>query len=75
MMPRDEPGREAPFTVRVLSALESSQLHSESKEDYTQSKLRYRLDAGAQLSLEVEFRRQIQVGVALRKPSALIYTC
>lgn len=61
-MPRDEVGTQGPFTVTVGPVLDGSLLHSESKEQEQtmQSRHRYRLDPGAHLSVEVEFRRQTQ---------------
>lgn len=62
-MPRDEARTEGPFTVTVGPVLDVSLLHSESKDQEQQkmqSRHRHRLDPGAHLSVEVEFRRQTQ---------------
>lgn len=57
-MPRDDSGRAPPFIVRIGSELDSSLLHTHREEA---GRRLYRLEPGAHLAVEVEFRRQDEV--------------
>ena len=57
-MPRDDSGTAPPFIVRIGNELDSSLLHTQREEA---GRRLYRLEPGAHLAVEVEFRRQDEV--------------
>lgn len=57
-MPRDDSGRAPPFIVRIGNELDSSLLYTQREEA---GRRMYRLEPGAHLAVEVEFRRQDEV--------------
>lgn len=59
-MPKDEAGSTPSFAVRIVNELDPSLPRSEGKEGVP-AKPRCNLEPGAQLAVEVEFRRQDKV--------------